>query len=629
MIVPMKKVTVVLTEDTRKASLKSLRKAGVLHLERDPGTGKASDEMIDEASFLEQALLALPKVKPVPHDGSVDRSTARREAEEIISLKDREKSAYADLLRYAADMETLAPWGDFEPAELAILAAKGIDIRLVSAEAAAIEAIEADQRAFFITIRKSKGTVYGALVYPGDAPDDGISGINIPENGLSELSVLIEERKAELNVIESELKAHALASGSLEAAYKQVRQEIEFEEVRDSLAGEEGLAWFSGYIPSEDIDKIKSLAAGESWGLMIADPEPDDPVPSLVRNRPAIRIIQPVFDLMGIYPGYHESDISFWFLTFLSIFVAMILGDAAYGLIILTLVLVFRIKTGKPSDALKLFAVFGLTTFIWGAVTGTWFSSLALVRDTPLKMLVIPAVATYQNELFPGYTASISLFPGDTLDATAMVKWISLLFGVLMLSIARIQSFIRKLPTLAALAQLGWLSIVLALYWLIMQLVLQLTPLPFITDLILPMILGGLASVVIFGGQEKGRSFVKGVLEGLKDILPTSLNAIGAFGDIISFIRLFAVGLAGVALSQSFNGMAPKGGGFSIIAAILILVFGHTLNLGLNALSVLVHGVRLNVLEFSGHLDMEWAGIGFDPFRLRVPEAETPETDKE
>ncbi|PIE04970.1 MAG: hypothetical protein CSA76_01625 [Spirochaetales bacterium] len=210
-----------------------------------------------------------------------------------------------------------------------------------------------------------------------------------------------------------------------------------------------------------------------------------------------------------------------------------------------------------------------------------------------------------------------------------MVMWISLLFGIVMLTIARIQNFIRTLPSLAAVAHLGWLSILLGLYWLIMQLVLQLSPLPFLMNMVKPMLLGGLALVIIFGGQEKGQPFVKGLLEGLKGILPTSLNAIGAFGDIISFIRLFAVGLAGVALAQSFNSMAPKGGGLMIIPAVFILVFGHTLNLVLNALSVLVHGVRLNVLEFSGHLDMEWAGIKFDPFRLRVPDEELPETAKE
>ena len=155
------------------------------------------------------------------------------------------------------------------------------------------------------------------------------------------------------------------------------------------------------------------------------------------------------------------------------------------------------------------------------------------------------------------------MFPNDALDATAMMMWISLLLGILMIVIARVQNFVRKLPSLAAIAQLGWLSIVLAMYWLIMSIVLQLSPLPFIMELTFPMIIGGLLTVLVFGGQEKGRSFGRGLLEGLKNLLPTLLNSIGAFGDIISYIRLFAVGLVGVALAQSFNAMAPRGGGVS------------------------------------------------------------------
>jgi V/A-type H+-transporting ATPase subunit I len=244
--------------------------------------------------------------------------------------------------------------------------------------------------------------------------------------------------------------------------------------------------------------------------------------------------------------------------------------------------------------------------------------------------LVIPAVASYQAELFPEFEGlRLAVFPGDVLDSTTMVKWISLLLGGVMLSIGRIKNFIRKMPSLEALAQLGWLSMVLALYWLVMRLVLQLSPLERIMNILLPMIIGGFVAVILFGGQRKGRNFFKGVGAGLSAILPTALDSISNFGNIISFIRLFAVGLAGAALAQSFNSMAPKGGVVALIAAAIILLLGHTLNLVLNALSVLVHGVRLNVLEFSGQLDIEWAGFNYDPFRLRVPEEESPATEKE
>jgi V/A-type H+/Na+-transporting ATPase subunit I len=134
------------------------------------------------------------------------------------------------------------------------------------------------------------------------------------------------------------------------------------------------------------------------------------------------------------------------------------------------------------------------------------------------------------------------------------------------------------------------------------------------------LILGGLGLVVLFGSQEG--NFVKGVLAGLAGLLPTALGTVSAFGDIISYIRLFAVGLAGAEIAKSFNTMASgllEGNTF--IIGVLVLVLGHALNFILCSLGVLVHGIRLNMLEFSGRLGMEWSGQEYSPFKARQGEA--------
>jgi V/A-type H+-transporting ATPase subunit I len=155
---------------------------------------------------------------------------------------------------------------------------------------------------------------------------------------------------------------------------------------------------------------------------------------------------------------------------------------------------------------------------------------------------------------------------------------------------------------------------VLGLFYLVLNLVLSADkyPMPFYS---IYMILGGVAAVFIFGEQEG--QFFKGVLMGFAGVLPTFLSSISAFSDIISYIRLFAVGLASVEIAKSFNSMASGLGNdaVGIIGGILILLLGHSLNLAMGALSVVVHGVRLNMLEFSGHLGMEWTGVEYDPFR--------------
>ncbi|HCJ94359.1 MAG TPA: ATPase, partial [Sphaerochaeta sp.] len=129
----------------------------------------------------------------------------------------------------------------------------------------------------------------------------------------------------------------------------------------------------------------------------------------------------------------------------------------------------------------------------------------------------------------------------------------------------------------------------------------------------------GFVLVVLFGAQGPGIPFGKGLAGGAAGLFTTFLNSISAFSNIISYIRLFAVGMASLAIAQSFNSMASGLlEGYALPAGILILVIGHGLNLIMALLSVVVHGVRLNLLEFSGQLGMEWTGFTYDPFRETV-----------
>ena len=109
---------------------------------------------------------------------------------------------------------------------------------------------------------------------------------------------------------------------------------------------------------------------------------------------------------------------------------------------------------------------------------------------------------------------------------------------------------------------------------------------------------------------------MKSILESLKNIISVFLGIVNVFSDIVSYIRLWAVGLAGAAISNTVNEMAGPMVGHAVmfLALIVLLVFGHGLNMILNLLSVIVHGVRLNTLEFSNHLGMSWSGFKYEPF---------------
>jgi len=341
--------------------------------------------------------------------------------------------------------------------------------------------------------------------------------------------------------------------------------------------------------------------------LLSEEPEMTDNPPTLLKMSKWTAIIKPVFEFLGTVPGYREYDISKYFLMFFALFVAMIIGDAGYGMIFLSLAIVAHYKSaksGKPlALAIKLFYVLSVTTVTWGTITGNWFGAVQIASLPFFKALTIPQIATFP-EVFnnPEFTDKMSQ------NRTMLICFI---IAITQLSLANIMNFLNNFPKLKSIANLGWTAMMAGLFLVVLNLVLGMT-MPGFT---VPLIVGGLLAIILFMNQEQGIGFFKGVLFGLGGAFNTFLNSISSFSNIISYIRLFAVGMASVAIASSFNNIAaPMMHGFAFPAAILILLIGHGLNIVMGMLSVIVHGIRLNVLEFSGQLGMEWTGYEYKPF---------------
>jgi V/A-type H+-transporting ATPase subunit I len=198
-----------------------------------------------------------------------------------------------------------------------------------------------------------------------------------------------------------------------------------------------------------------------------------------------------------------------------------------------------------------------------------------------------------------------------------MTQFFCFTVGAVHLVWAHLKNVRKGLPSLAAISQAGWLAMMVGLYFLVLNMLLKL-PLP---GFAVPLIGGGLGAYFVFV-EQTGGNFIKNVFKGLSNFLSIFLNAVSSFADIISYIRLFAVGLAGASIAQSFNSMAGGMPSFllRILGGTIILIFGHGLNMLMNTLSVVVHGIRLNLLEYANHLGMEWSGYSYTPFALKRKE---------
>ena len=160
------------------------------------------------------------------------------------------------------------------------------------------------------------------------------------------------------------------------------------------------------------------------------------------------------------------------------------------------------------------------------------------------------------------------------------------------------------------MCQIGWTLIVAASFFVVRYLVLE-TPTP---PLAYALLITGTLLAVFFAAPQ--RNLLRGAGIGVARL---PLKLMNCFGDLISYIRLFAVGMATLAVAASFNEIAAGlgvGGPGRVLLAGLVLLLGHGINLAMAALGVIVHGVRLNMLEFSGHAELEWSGTEFQPFQL-------------
>jgi V/A-type H+-transporting ATPase subunit I len=163
-----------------------------------------------------------------------------------------------------------------------------------------------------------------------------------------------------------------------------------------------------------------------------------------------------------------------------------------------------------------------------------------------------------------------------------------------------------KFPSLTALADAGWISVLWAAFFLARTLILG-YDFPFFGKWLIAI---GIALVILFTNPQ--RNIFKGIGEGLATV---ALSLMNNFTDVVSYIRLFAVGLAGVAISDTVNTLAATAGSGNVPVQIVIIFLGHTLNIVLGPMSVLVHGIRLNVLEFSGHANVTWSGVAYKPLK--------------
>jgi V/A-type H+-transporting ATPase subunit I len=584
MIVPMKKINVIIQEKDADSAVAQLRSLGLLHLEHQRlPCGKDIAALQDDIALIDQALGVLSETEFLKerNKNSQEPSDWKFTAHHIIDTRKRIEQLQEYSLTLKNRISQWQAWGDFEPEAIKDLSGKNIYFRFYQIPLKEIASLPAKIIVKKVSVRAG---IANCVVISREKTEIPFPELSLPKAGLKRMQSRLTEDIRTTESIKNEIKKHTCFLESFFRTKKLLAKELEFWQAKGGMAQAGKIMYLAGYAPCDSVGALLEAAKKEKWGIVVSEPSVEDAVPTLIRNPAWVSIIRPVFKLIEVVPGYRELDISPLFLLFLGLFFGMIIGDAGYGAIYFLFTFLLQKKFAKKlidKRVFFLFYMFSACAIFWGLLTGTVFG-----QEWYLKAGLKPII--------------------PLLNDTKFLQAFCFFLGAFHLSLAHCWQAARKAPSLAALSDMGWVFVLWAAFFLAKTLILN-DPFPFFGKWF---IIAGLSLVILFSNPQ--RNILKMIGGGLATV---ALSLVNNFTDVVSYVRLFAVGLAGVAIADTVNSLASGLGAGNALTKTLIIFAGHTINIILGPMSVLVHGIRLNVLEFSGHAGLSWSGVAYKPLR--------------
>ena len=587
MIVPMKKVLLLALKSDKDAALNGLRELGVMEV--------VCAELADSVDRSEQTarLNALKRVvgtlksrksSTVMTGDELSGNPAELENLALETFKRSEElSRQMDTLR--KERAEIEPWGEYDPELIKTLRGKNIFVYLCESSLEQFELLKAelDDNTALEILSHAQGMCRFAVISCRELADAALPEVQLARRPLSEVDSDIKQvrnQQQECEAIFDVLTGHL---SELEALLGRLNSDVELLNVRDSLNDCGEIVALRGFVPQKDQEKLQQAADKNAWAVIFSDPEPGETVPVLLEPPKWVKPILPLFQFLGIAPGYDEFDMSPGMLIFFSIFFSMIINDGGYAVLMLLASIIAAIVLRNNRKAVlpcRLAMVLSGCAAVWGICNGAYFGT-----ETSIMQLK---------------------FFASGKDQTAHLQLVCFVLALVHLSLGHCWRLVNASGFREVIGQLGWIPILLLDFMVVLGLLV-------FPDMALPawaLIAGGVGLVMVLAGAVDWRD------AGAVCNLPFDL--IGSFTDTLSYVRLFAVGMSGTYMAQSFNDMGAdlwNASPWLILPAILVIVFGHTLNVALAFMSVLVHGVRLNTLEFSNHAGIRWAGQAFKPLK--------------
>ena len=605
MITPMTKLSILIYHRDYQSFLEKLRQHGVVHVH--PKKTSLQDERyrtklnsIKQVSNLIKQLEKLPAAQ-----NPVDTELRNEALYNFINDKFKEiESLQQQLLYLQKEDSVYGLWGKYPEKVLDDIKANNWDIRFFTVPARKYDnKWEEDFNAF--VINELAGLRYFTTITPkGKDVDIEADTFTFPAMTKQE----IDKKLADMNKIISDTNRYLSDVAPKAVQYLKeyvisIKEDNEFFKVSDAAEhlAEEKLMSLEGWVPTEIQDNtIKWLDSQEVYYEASKPVINQDNPPIKLKNNRFARLFEFIGDMYSI-PSYWEIDLTPFFAPFFVMFFGFCMGDAGYGLLMIAVVVALLLsgKMPKMRPVMWLGFFLGIGTTIMGTISGTFFGIELMKVD-------IPFVNSLKGFMFreDGWYSAFYF--------SLILGVVQIIFGMCLkvVNLTKMYGFASSLPTI------GWIVLILGgiLSYLIAGVGLPLY------------ICAGVGAVLIFllnGPFTKIYSPFVNIGSGLWD---TYNMLTGLLGDILSYIRLFALGLSGSILGLVFNDLAMRMSGnipvVSTIIMLLILLFGHAMNIALSGLSAFVHPMRLTFVEFYKNAGFVGGGKKYDPFRDRTHEDE-------
>ncbi len=594
MIVPMLKYTFLVFHKEYHDFLEDLQDLGVVHIAEK--NVEVSDDIKLKYSQINECEKLIQFLKK--REQTETKSDTALDAPELIE-DILEKQKELELLQSKLeDVEKAAlktkPWGQFSTELITRLKEEGIHLHFYSVSKKKFT--ELQQKLPVELISEQGNQVLIVLIQYGNTTDEiDAEEMQLPpvaysvlENKEAKLKINIEE----INICFDEYAKNSISK--LEEYKKQLVHSLNFDQVihNTSKKAENKLMVLEGWVP-----KTKNLSLNEYLEkheiLFVQNrPTPADRIPVLLKNNRFSRLFEPIGAMFSL-PDYAELDLTLYFAPFFMLFFGFCLGDAGYGLLFLVGAGIYKLKAKKDlKPYLSLIQLLGLATIIFGTISGTFFG----INLIETKLNINDNI----RQLF--------LNPDKMFNLSLLLGGIQIIFGLFV----RAANQTKQYGFSYALATCGWLIILLGS---ISYTVLTNAGIIPKNKTILYVILSVGGFFILFFSDPKINVFAR-LGKGIWDIYST---VTGIFGDLLSYIRLFALGLSSAILGFVINDIGLQILDSSKILGpvffVIFLLLGHTLNILISSLGSFVHPMRLTFVEFYKSAGFTGGGAEYKPFK--------------